>query len=229
MAPFSLEKEPPTIPGRFKPLLGKRGEAHLAKHFEGPMANGWFGDGPLSRPKQLVPGTPIRVPIDYKSFKLFHLSILWRMAMSKHQAYSDVTIEPVLLETLRLMLLDVNPGATNCFPMHIMPISLDGSACEGIIIRARRGILPHDGTPFIATSFGGCEVIFILSANQQDRVLRFGLPEPGKPLWLQPVDLMDAPLLGQFRLEQWRNTNGGSDTLVQLPTKHGVNLKIGDS
>jgi|SRR5215207_1896578 len=58
--------------------------------------------------------------IDYKLFKLFQLSILWRSSISRNQMFTNVNLERHE-EKIRLMLKQENPGKTadyGCFMMR---------------------------------------------------------------------------------------------------------------
>lgn len=55
--------------------------------------------------------------VDYKRFKLFLLSILWRAAISTNPIFKDVDFSNNYIETLRKMLFEMNPGKINDFPI----------------------------------------------------------------------------------------------------------------
>ncbi len=63
--------------------------------------------------------------IDYKRFKLFLLSILWRASISKREMFKEVNLGPYE-ETLREMILSGNPQEPNDFPSMI--IAMRGEA-----------------------------------------------------------------------------------------------------
>ena len=48
--------------------------------------------------------------IDYRSFKLFQLAQLWRMAVAGHRLWHRVALPAQTLERLRVMLLDGSPS-----------------------------------------------------------------------------------------------------------------------
>jgi hypothetical protein len=79
-------------------------------------------------PKQLA--TSIRSPalycidnFDYSSLKLFFLSVLWRSAITENEFFGRVDIQGSE-ETIRRMLLDRNPGASEEFP--VMAVRYEG-------------------------------------------------------------------------------------------------------
>ena len=87
-------------------------EQHFNEHFEKPFLNQWFPN-PLP---DLWDDDGIQwLTVDYASFKLFHLSVLFRAAVSS-LAYANVHIgrhESVL----RGHLLDRNPGSRLQYPI----------------------------------------------------------------------------------------------------------------
>jgi hypothetical protein len=56
---------------------------------------------------------------DYKSLKLFFLSVLWRSAVSTHEFFAGINIEECE-ERLRSMLLAQNPGSSFEFPVMVI-------------------------------------------------------------------------------------------------------------
>lgn len=92
-------------------LLCKGCEARL-QVFEGYFARYWFKEAPL--PTRVV-GTEVTLSgIDYSSFKLLLLSIVWRASVS--DLAPGMSLGPHE-ECMRRMLIDVDPG-----PMELYPI-----------------------------------------------------------------------------------------------------------
>jgi hypothetical protein len=58
--------------------------------------------------------------VNYKKFKLFLLSILWRSAISDNELFIDVNIPINYIEDLREMIHKGDPGKFNDFPIIIM-------------------------------------------------------------------------------------------------------------
>ena len=54
--------------------------------------------------------------VDYKQFKLFMLSILWRASIISHPFFDEVQLSPSDQERLRIMILNGDPGKENDFP-----------------------------------------------------------------------------------------------------------------
>jgi hypothetical protein len=54
--------------------------------------------------------------IDYNTFKLFQLSLIWRMGISKRKEFININLGNKHEEILRKMLLDDNPGKPSEYP-----------------------------------------------------------------------------------------------------------------
>jgi len=57
--------------------------------------------------------------VDYKKFKLFLISLLWRAHISKQDFFKEVKLGPYA-EKMRLMLLEENPGNENDFEIGMI-------------------------------------------------------------------------------------------------------------
>lgn len=83
-----------------------------------------FGDKAkvLSRTKKVIN----LEGIDYSKFKLFLLSLLWRMSVAKGDFWKEVRLGP-LEEKLRQCLLREDPLSSDDFPCLLVPVLLDGT------------------------------------------------------------------------------------------------------
>jgi hypothetical protein len=90
--------------------------------------------------------------VDYKKFKLFLLSILWRASISNQPFFQDIVIPEVFKEKLRTMILNQDPGKFNDFP--IVTLS-----------NLRNDNIPSDmiGQPIKAVDNGNITITFLLS------------------------------------------------------------------
>lgn len=68
--------------------------------------------------------------IDYPKFKLFLLSLLWRMSVAKGEFWKEVELGP-LEEKLRLCLLNSDPLSSSDYPCLFCPVLIDGSFDQG--------------------------------------------------------------------------------------------------
>ncbi|MDZ7723247.1 MAG: hypothetical protein U5R06_10690 [candidate division KSB1 bacterium] len=68
------------------------------------------------------PGNPMTIEnINYKDFKLFQLSILWRASISSNTFYSNISLGPHE-EKIRKMLIEENPGGWLEYPCLLYAI-----------------------------------------------------------------------------------------------------------
>jgi len=58
--------------------------------------------------------------VDYRKFKLFLLSILWRSKISNNPVFKEVSFSIEYTEYLRTMIIEGNPGKYNDFPIITM-------------------------------------------------------------------------------------------------------------
>jgi len=69
----------------------------------------WFHKDHRLRPRKPEDNLIFIKGLDYKKFKLFHLSLIWRAGVSKRREFDAVRIGPHA-EKIRIMLRDENPG-----------------------------------------------------------------------------------------------------------------------
>ena len=80
--------------------------------------------------------------LDYRSIKLLMLSILWRAAVSTHDAFSQVNLGDDLQEELRAMILDGAPGSPDRFPFILYRLE---KPFDGITMPTKE-VLPSGAT-----------------------------------------------------------------------------------
>lgn len=90
--------------------------------------------------------------VDYKKFKLFLLSILWRSAVSSNDFFKDVNFLENYMETLRKMIFEGLPGKFNDFPIITMSYIKDKSVPADFI-----------GQPIKAETEKGITITFLLA------------------------------------------------------------------
>jgi hypothetical protein len=71
--------------------------------------------------------------IDYRKFKLFLLSILWRASISSREFFNEIKLKPVEEEDIRKMIYDGDARNENDFPIILVSWLLDESLDKGII------------------------------------------------------------------------------------------------
>lgn len=91
-------------------------EQHFNKHHEIPFHRQWIDQQAAPNPWPSCPQDLVVVHVDYATFKLFHLSILFRASVSTHANFSDVKLGPHENQ-IREMLVANNPGASWQYPI----------------------------------------------------------------------------------------------------------------
>jgi len=86
--------------------------------------------------------------IDYKKFKIFLLSILWRASISSRQIFSRISLG-VHEEQIRQMLLTGNPGDTMDYPIFLMTYKNDNTMPNDFIGQPPGEIKSNGLTVFI--------------------------------------------------------------------------------
>lgn len=89
-------------------------EQHFNKYFEIPFRSFWVDSLPL--PDPWIDDCERWIAADYESFKLFHLSILYRAGVSTLPMFSHVNLGPYE-EIIRLLLLNRDPGGYSQYPV----------------------------------------------------------------------------------------------------------------
>ena len=89
---------------------------------------------------------------EYKKFKLFGLSLIWRACVSKRPGFEPVSLGPVA-EDMRVMLQREDPGPPNKFPFFIVRIDGTGHARTIVTGPQRCRFRNHHAYQFIAFGF----------------------------------------------------------------------------
>lgn len=132
-------------------------------------------------PELLIKNNKIGIHItgvDYEKFKLFQMSIIWRIAVSEREEFRNVSLGPHQ-ERLREMLLSKNPGKQYEYGCVIV-------FSPKIIAFTQELILPPeqvkiDGHRCLRALFGGVFWLFVVSSHaKQFRMSDFYLSEKGE-------------------------------------------------
>lgn len=98
--------------------------------------------------------------VDYKKFKLFQLSILWRVGVSTHAAFSSISLRDHE-NFLRIMLLEETPGNTEAYGCVIIYSSKHTDITSNMI--HCMGMSVVDGVACARLLLGGLFWLFFLS------------------------------------------------------------------
>ncbi|WP_423709583.1 hypothetical protein [Undibacterium sp. WLX3042] len=166
----------PVQDGAKELLLCEDCEQHINEHYEKPFKAFWLDNSPLPDPWQ--DEDPRWITTDYKSFKLFHLSVLFRASISSLPMYSAVDLGPHT-DRLRIMLLNEDPGREYEYPI----------GGYGVIHHENRQLIkmitkPQSfrlgGKPCYAIMYGGVEWWFSVSSERNPKFDQFSLKEDGR-------------------------------------------------
>lgn len=101
--------------GYVEPLLCRQCEARFST-LESYFANVWHNPAKRIRPSVIDEGMLVISGLEYDQFKLFHMSLLWRMGVSTISPFSNVRLG-TRGEFLRQMLLANDPGNPEDFAL----------------------------------------------------------------------------------------------------------------
>lgn len=102
--------------------------------------------------------------IDYRKFKLFLLSILWRASVAKDPFFNQVQLG-IYEEKLRQMLLGEEPGPADAYPCFIATALLEGKLAD-VMIEPTKGRLGKN--ILYNFTFGGFHWTFLVSTRNID-------------------------------------------------------------
>lgn len=106
--------------GFTEPLLCDDCEQRMNR-WETYFARVWLHPSESRRPVQLPEDVVTIQGLDYESFKLFHLSLVWRAGIAQSRYFSAVRLRG-RAEALRVALLNADPGGANDFPFWGMAL-----------------------------------------------------------------------------------------------------------
>src|SRR5262249_17465490 len=75
---------------------------------------------------------------DYKPFKLFQLSLLWREHLSRHLLFAAVDVGAGHAERLQTMLGTENPGTASDYPCFLSVLYVAGEQRADVMLQAHR-------------------------------------------------------------------------------------------
>lgn len=116
--------------------------------------------------------------IDYPKFKLFLLSLLWRMSVAKGEFWKQVKLGS-LEEKLRLCLLNSDPMTSDDFPCLFTPVLIDGHFDVGWLMPPEKA--RADGYTIYRLIINGIIFCFFASTHAKKLGLgRYSINEQGQ-------------------------------------------------
>lgn len=128
-------------------------EQHLNDKFEKPFLKAWIESNPLPNPWKTDDVHWIKV--NYREFKLFHLSVLFRAGVSTLPMFSEVSLG-AHEKTMREMLLSCDPGPEDLYPVAACAVvHHTTNEIVQIVTRAQKGRL--EGKRCYGIVYGGAQ------------------------------------------------------------------------
>jgi hypothetical protein len=149
-------------------LLCEGCEQYLNENFEKAFDGLWMKSGRLTAGLKRQP--PRVEDLPYKEFKLFHLSVLWRMGVAQTNGFEHFVIG-AHADVLKAMIRDGDPGEPEVYPFGATAL-LDSrrAVVFDLVGAAERRKL---GNLELATAtFGGCSWAYMLTTNLTDIPVR---------------------------------------------------------
>ncbi len=170
-------------------LLCNDCEQHINEHFEKPFKEAWIDNCPLPDPWQKE--ETLWIDVDYASFKLFHLSVLYRAHISSLPTFIEVDLGPHA-EKLRNMLLNVTPGKESEYPIFaygiVHHVSFRPVQMISYVQRSK-----FNGHRCYGIMYGGMEWWICVSSHKNMEFLKGALRETGRmPTFPMPMNQVGA-------------------------------------
>ena len=154
--------------GLWEHLLCVKCEQYLSK-IENRFKRDWHDSGRLYK-EPMSELLHLR-ELDYTSFKLFHLSILWRCSVSTRREFSGVHLGPHE-ERIAQLILNGEAGEEQEYMLGGWLLLDDFAKNDGSIMNY--GLFPPmhytiDGNHVYLAGYGGCEWFFVISKHEAFR------------------------------------------------------------
>lgn len=172
-------------------LLCQSCESLINDRYEKPVKAYWYDEDALA-PFRAGKDAGWLINIDYSSFKLFHLSVLFRASVSAHPNYREVDLGPHE-DRIRQMLLNREPGEEWQYPIMCSAVAGPrGHVWDKLVGVARRiKQYGHWGYHF---TFSGAQWMYLVSSHPSKAIEGIYLSQQGRLLVAKsPWKEMDHP------------------------------------
>ncbi|ALO44896.1 hypothetical protein [Pseudohongiella spirulinae] len=171
--------------GLREPLFCRACEQHFNDAFEKPFNKQWIKNTQM--PKVWANDTLIWMQFDYATFKLFHLSILFRAHVSSLPDFTVVDLG-AHAERIRNMLTEENPGEVHEYPIFGYAI-LHPETKSPVQIVSSAQLSRIAGTHCYAMMYGGVEWYICVASHRYKEFEKLALRSDGTiPLGPIPMD-----------------------------------------
>jgi hypothetical protein len=150
-------------------------EQHLNDKYEKPFLKQWLNEKPL--PSQMSHNSLFSATYDYPTFKLFHLSILFRASVSSLSTFQEVDLGKHE-KRINQMLLNEDPGQDWEYPILAFAVLNGNDVEKRLISQPIRG--RHEGHRAYGQIYGGAMWWILVSSHRNDLFCRAGLQPSGK-------------------------------------------------
>ena len=157
-------------------LLCSDCEQHLNEKYEKPFHKQWLVDLPL--PDRIAENAAHTVVYDYLTFKLFHLSILFRTSVSSLPTFREVNLG-VHEERIRKMLISESLGQDWEYPILAFAVLNGHGEVEKRLISCPISGR-HEGHIAYGQIYGGAMWWILVSSHRNDPFCRAGLQLSGQ-------------------------------------------------
>jgi hypothetical protein len=118
------------------------------------------------RPSTLPTSGVVYIPkLDYATFKLFHLSLIWRAGITAHQAFVNVRLG-AQEGKLRKRLLESDPGIPSDYPFNCIALRDAGTGSFQDELIGAPGASRVDGHNIYTLVFGGVVWHYYVSSHK---------------------------------------------------------------
>lgn len=171
-------------------LLCEECEQQFSKH-ETYVSNLFKGLVPVESRRD---GRLVKISgIDYRSFKLFALSVLWRASVSSNRLFSEVNLGPHQ-EEIRRRLQSDDPGPNDRYGVSLSPLVRgEKEAAHDLIVQPTRSRV--EGHLCYRFVFGGLIWVFVVSNHSAPKVFRHAFVQEGGELIMLPTEVSDATFI----------------------------------
>ena len=149
-------------------------EQHFNDKYEKPFLKQWLTENPLL--SQMMYDSVFSANYDYPTFKLFHLSILFRSSVSSLPTFQEVSLG-IHEERIRQMLLNGDPGQNWEYPILAFAV-LNGNDVEKRLI-SQPICGRHEGHRAYGQIYGGAMWWVLASSHRNNLFCHAGLQPTG--------------------------------------------------
>jgi len=166
----------PVQDGAKEHLLCECCEQHLNKYFETPFKKYWVDTLPL--PDPWADDNARWLTVDYKTFKLFHLSVLYRASISTLPMFESVSLGRHE-ERIRQLLLNNDPGEEYQYPLAGYAV-VHHKTRHLVQMVSQPQAVPFGGRRCYGIMYGGVEWWICVASDRNREFEQFALKSDGK-------------------------------------------------